>query len=41
MEYTLKERKDGGLGKMEIPLISDLNKDISKAYGCLCEDGGD
>ena len=26
---------------MEIPLISDLNKNISKAYGCLCEDGED
>lgn len=24
---------------MDIPLISDLNKEISKAYGCLCEDG--
>lgn len=26
---------------MDIALISDLNKTISKAYGCLCEDGGD
>ncbi len=38
MEYTLKERKDGGLGKMEIPLIADVNKFIAKSYGCLCED---
>ena len=41
MEYTLKSRKDGGLGDMDIPLISDINKEIAKAYGCLCEDGGD
>lgn len=26
---------------MHIPLISDLNKTISRDYGCLCEDGGD
>ena len=41
MEYSLKARKDGGLGPMEIPLISDLNKNISLAYGCLCQDGGE
>lgn len=39
MEYTLKSRKEGGLGSMDIPLIADLNKEIAKAYGCLCEDG--
>ena len=26
---------------MNIPLISDINKEIATAYGCLCEDGGD
>ena len=26
---------------MHIPHISDINKDIAKAYGCLCEDGDD
>jgi alkyl hydroperoxide reductase subunit AhpC len=41
MEYTLKARKEGGLGPMEIPLVSDINKNISRAYGCLCEDGDD
>lgn len=41
MEYTLKARKDGGLGDMEIPLLSDVNKTISRAYGCLIEDGED
>lgn len=39
MEYSLKPRKEGGLGTMDIPLVSDLNKEISRAYGCLCEDG--
>ena len=39
MEYSLKPRTEGGLGEMEIPLISDINKTISKSYGCLCEDG--
>ena len=39
MEYTMKSRKEGGLGPMDIPMVSDLNKEISKAYGCLCTDG--
>jgi alkyl hydroperoxide reductase subunit AhpC len=41
MEYTLKARKDGGLGPMDIALVSDINKEISKAYGCLIDEGGD
>ena len=41
MEYSIKPRKEGGLGEMEIPLISDIGQNISKAYGCLCEDGDD
>ena len=41
MEYSLKSRKDGGLGEMAIPLISDITKDIAKKYGCLCDDGDD
>lgn len=40
MEYTLKSRKDGGLGEMDIPLISDIHKTIAKDYGCLCEEDG-
>jgi peroxiredoxin (alkyl hydroperoxide reductase subunit C) len=39
MEYTLKSRKEGGLGPMDIPLVSDLNKTISSDYGCLCDIG--
>ena len=37
MEYTKKDRKRGGLGKMEIPLISDITKKISKSFGCLID----
>ncbi len=39
MEYSLKPRKEGGLGEMEIPLISDITKKISRDFGCLCEEG--
>jgi alkyl hydroperoxide reductase subunit AhpC len=41
MEYTKKDRKKGGLGKMDIPLISDITKSIAKQYGCLIEEGED
>lgn len=41
MEYCLKSRKDGGLGEMDIPLLSDINKTISRDYGCLIEQGPD
>lgn len=37
MEYCLKSRKEGGLGEMDIPLLSDVNKKISRDYGCLIE----
>jgi len=32
-------RKDGGLGKMNIPLVADLSKQISKDYGVLLPAG--
>lgn len=41
MEYTKKDRKKGGLGKMDIPLIADVTKKISKIYGCLIDHGDD
>ena len=34
-------RNKGGLGKMAIPLIADVTKSISKAYGILVEDPAD
>eukprot|EP00668_Euglena_longa_P048020 GGOE01065066.1.p1 GENE.GGOE01065066.1~~GGOE01065066.1.p1 ORF type:complete len:211 (-),score=36.55 GGOE01065066.1:90-677(-) len=33
-------RNKGGLGHMEIPLIADVNKQISKDYGVLIEGAG-
>ncbi len=32
-------RKDGGLGDLKYPLVSDLNKSISRDYGVLLEGG--
>jgi len=34
-------RKEGGLGPMKIPLVSDITKQISRDYGVLLEDGED
>lgn len=39
MEYTKKPRSEGGLGKINIPLLSDINKEVSDKYGVL-NDGG-
>ncbi|CAN8215886.1 unnamed protein product [Coccothraustes coccothraustes] len=33
-------RKSGGLGKMNIPVLSDLTKEISRSYGVLLEGPG-
>ncbi|XP_060526443.1 peroxiredoxin-4 [Cylas formicarius] len=33
-------RKEGGLGKINIPLLSDLNHSISKNYGVFLDDFG-
>lgn len=41
MEYTKKDRKKGGLGKMEIPLVADISKKIATQYGCLIDHGDD
>lgn len=32
--------KDGGIGKLQYPLLSDLNKEIGKNYGVLLEKEG-
>ena len=40
LAWIEKPRKEGGLGKIEIPLISDCNHKISKDYGVLHEDLG-
>jgi len=33
-------RNEGGLGKINYPLLSDLNKEVSQAYGVLGGGGG-
>ena len=40
LAWTNASRKDGGLGKMNIPLLSDKNHAISKDYGVLIEEEG-
>lgn len=34
------ERKNGGLGKMNYPLLADITKNVSRDYGVLIEDAG-
>lgn len=41
MEYSLKPRKEGGLGGLDIPLLSDVTKKIATDYGCLIQEGDD
>ncbi|XP_020613504.1 peroxiredoxin-4-like [Orbicella faveolata] len=40
LAWTNVARKKGGLGQMNIPLLSDITKQISKDYGVLLEDQG-
>ena len=37
----MKPKNKGGLGRMAIPMVSDVTKQIAKDYGCLIEDGDD
>ncbi|KAI5692009.1 AhpC [Leishmania braziliensis] len=40
LQWTLQERKKGGLGPMEIPMLADKTKCICRAYGVLDEKKG-
>jgi len=40
LAWTERPRNRGGLGRMNIPLLSDITKKISKDYGVLLEDAG-
>lgn len=40
LSWASTARKDGGLGNVQIPLFSDKNHKLSKAYGVLLEDEG-
>lgn len=33
------DRKEGGVGELNYPLVSDLKREISKKYNVLTEDG--
>ncbi|MPC50534.1 Peroxiredoxin-4 [Portunus trituberculatus] len=40
LAWTSTPRKEGGLGKLKIPLLSDITHKISKDYGVYLEDQG-
>ncbi|XP_006630529.1 thioredoxin-dependent peroxide reductase, mitochondrial [Lepisosteus oculatus] len=40
LAWTNTARKSGGLGHVNIPLLSDLNKQVSRDYGVLLEGPG-
>ncbi|XP_032221333.1 peroxiredoxin-1 isoform X1 [Nematostella vectensis] len=40
LAWTNVPRKKGGIGNINIPILSDLTKQISKDYGVLLEDQG-
>ena len=40
-QWCQKDRKKGGLGPLEIPIIGDITKTIARDYGCLIEEGAD
>lgn len=39
LKYLLVSRKEGGLGNLSYPLISDLSRNITKDYKLLTEEG--
>jgi len=39
-KWRKTSRKEGGIGEIGFPLVSDLNKGISRRYGVLLEDAG-
>lgn len=40
LAWTNASRRDGGLGKIDIPLFADKNHQLSKDYGVLIEEEG-
>ena len=41
MRWNMTPKKKGGLGNVDIPMLSDVTHSISRAYRCLIEDGPD
>jgi len=39
LAWIQTERKEGGVGDLNYPLVSDLKREISQKYGVLSEDG--
>ena len=39
LDLNLNLRQDGGLGQLHYPLVSDLKREISEAWGVLSEEG--
>ena len=39
LRYSLSSRSQGGVGKLNYPLVSDLNQTITKEYHLLTNDG--
>ena len=40
LAWTNTPRKEGGLGTLNYPIVSDLNKTIARSYGVLLEEAG-
>lgn len=40
LAWSSQSRKEGGLGKMNIPLLADMNHKLSKDYGVYLEESG-
>src|SRR5437660_327549 len=40
LAWAKTPRKEGGLGKLEIPLLADVKKEIGRSYGVLLENNG-
>ncbi len=41
MKWCKTPLKHGGIGEINFPLVSDINKEISTAYNCLIQEGDD
>ena len=40
LAWTKQSRNEGGLGEVNFPILADLNKDVTKNFGCLIEGAG-
>jgi len=38
-KWCIADRKEGGVGDLAYPLVSDLKREIAEAYGVLSDDG--